>query len=172
MISMSQPFGPSDAAHQQDSRRKTPDLAPREGAPATDIYALGAILYQLVTGRPPFRGESLLDTLELVRTQDPVPPSRLCPDIPRDLEVICLTCLQKDLAKRYKSAELLAEDLRQFLVGTRIKTRRPSPRRPSLAQRTGRTLWGILTTFALLALALVAAILLIVAGVWILAQFI
>jgi serine/threonine-protein kinase len=143
----------------------------RKIGPATDVYALGAILYELLTGRPPFRGESILAILELVRTQDPVPPSRLQPNTPRDLETICLRCLQKDPAKRYASAELLAEDLRQFLAGSRIKTRRPAPRRVTLARRAGRTLWGIVTTCGLLALALIATIVLIVMGVWVLAQF-
>jgi serine/threonine-protein kinase len=153
-------------------------MAPEQAAgevrrigPATDVYALGAILYELLTGRPPFRGESILAVLELVRTQDPVPPSRLQPNTPRDLETICLRCLQKDPAKRYASAELLAEDLRRFLAGSRIKTRRPAPRRGTLTRRAGRALWGVVTTCGLLALALLATIVLIIAGVWVLAHF-
>jgi WD40 repeat protein/tRNA A-37 threonylcarbamoyl transferase component Bud32 len=91
---------------------------------AIDIYALGVILYELLTARVPFQAATAFETLALARTQEPVSPRRLQPGVPRDLDTICLKCLQKEPARRYSSAEALAADLRRVCEGRTILARR------------------------------------------------
>jgi serine/threonine protein kinase len=127
-------------------------MAPEQAAgdgkrvgPAADVYALGVILYECLTGRPPFKAPNLLLTLQQICTQEPVPPRRLQRSVPADLETICLKCLEKEPARRYASALELAEDLQRFLDNEPIRARPPSwakrlykwaRRRPAVASLT------------------------------------
>jgi serine/threonine protein kinase/WD40 repeat protein len=137
----------------------------REVGPAADIYALGALLYEILTGGPPFKGATTLDTLELVRHAEPVPPSRLVAKIPRDLETICLKATAREPASRYASAGALADDLERLLKGEPIWARPTGPTGRLLRWcRRNPTRAGLVASGILLLITVVAASVLVAAA--------
>ena len=137
---------PSYMAPEQAAGRKDVGVA-------ADIYSLGAILYEMMTGRPPFVGATLQETLEQVQMLDPSPPSQLVPRLPRDLQSICLMCLHKSPSRRYRTALDLADDLKSWLDGLPVQARpmnsfekliRSVARRPQRAALAGAGLLVII----------------------------
>jgi Tol biopolymer transport system component len=139
-------------------------MAPEQAAgrakdvgPAADLYALGAILYEALTGRPPFKAATQVETIQQVLSAEPVPPARLQRQVPRDLETVCLRCLEKDPRRRYATAAELADDLRRFLKGEPVQARpvrawerglKWARRRPALA---GLAVVGLVALVSVLA---------------------
>jgi tetratricopeptide (TPR) repeat protein len=143
-------------------------MAPEQAAgkinelgPATDVYALGAILYECLTGRPPFRGATVFDTVNQVLHQEPVAVRQLQPNVPKDLETICHKCLSKEAAKRYASAQALADDLRNY-VESRPITARPVGR----WERTWKWCRRYPTAAALILVSTLAAVVATSMAVW------
>ncbi len=142
----------------------SPNYAPPEQAAGkevgvtSDVYSLGGLLYNLLTGRPPFMASTVQETLRLVYETDPISPRALNPDVPPDLDTICLKCLEKDPARRYASAQLLADELNRFLKGEPILARPVPPvdhawrwcrRHPALASMAALVVLALTATSAI-----------------------
>jgi WD40 repeat protein len=146
---------PSYMAPEQVSRKRS------ALGPAVDIYALGATLYELLTGRPPFLADSVESTLVIIASEDPIRPRRLQPKVPRDLETICLKCLEKEPHRRYASARELAADLSRFLASKPVVARSPSmwDRGMKFARRNKALVAGTAATLSALVLGTAVSIL-------------
>ncbi|MCY3021146.1 MAG: serine/threonine-protein kinase [Planctomycetota bacterium] len=129
--------------------------------PRSDVYSLGAILYEMLTGRVPFTGENAMQVLRATCHDDPIPPRRITPDVPRDLETICLKCMEKEPTKRYESAQALAEDLGRWLNGEPIVARASSP-----WERAAKWVRRRPTAAALVCVSIVALLALVGGGLW------
>jgi serine/threonine protein kinase len=136
------------------------ETASAEGGRLVDVYSLGCILYEMLTGHPPFRGATVLETLDQARTLEPVPPRRLQPKLPREIETICLKCLEQVPHRRYPSAQELADDLRRFVHGEPIRAR-PVSNFERLRKWAGRKP-ALAASLALSALSVLG----LVAGLW------
>jgi WD40 repeat protein/predicted Ser/Thr protein kinase len=141
------------APEQADGRSK-------DVGPAADVYALGAILYHMLTGRPPFQAETALETLAQVANDEPVTPRRLQLGVPRDLETVCLKCMSKEPARRYPTALAMADDLARHLAGKSVRARpmgaagriaRWARRRPAVASLLAASVLGAVLAFGVVA---------------------
>jgi serine/threonine-protein kinase len=167
LVSESESVGPSAQTRSGDVLGTPGYMAPEQAqglskdvGPAADVWALGALLYECLAGRPPFEGRTAVETLQRLLQEDPEPPARLRPGLPDDLQTVCLKCLEKEPARRYASAEALADDLRAFLAGEPIQAR-PMGAAARLTRWARRR-----PTVAVLAAVGVAALLGVAVGAW------